>query len=49
MNTIGLYLNEHVKEADFVCFKACFADLKRTHVNTKYPPLSRIAIRWQQA
>ncbi|NOU47128.1 MAG: hypothetical protein HOO86_08710 [Bacteroidales bacterium] len=31
MNTIGFYLDEYGRSADFVCFKACFADLQ--HVN----------------
>jgi hypothetical protein len=35
MNTIGIYLDEHRKEADFVCFKACFADLSHVKINTK--------------
>ncbi|NOU45886.1 MAG: hypothetical protein HOO86_02350 [Bacteroidales bacterium] len=45
MNTIGFYMDEHRKSADFVSFKACFDDLQRTNINTKYPPLSRIANR----
>jgi len=35
MNTSGFDLNEHCKGPDFVCFKACFADLQRANINTK--------------
>jgi hypothetical protein len=35
MHTIGFYLDEHGKEADFVRCMACFADLQHINKNTK--------------
>ncbi|NOU47995.1 MAG: hypothetical protein HOO86_13170 [Bacteroidales bacterium] len=38
MHTFEIELDKHRKSTDFVCVGACFADLQRIYINTKYSP-----------
>jgi len=37
-NTTGFYIDVHGKGSDFVCFMACFENLQRNNINSKYTP-----------